>query len=93
MRQLTKVKGIGEWSVQMHMIIRMHRPDVLPCGDLAVRKGCSRIFNLKGKGLDALSGKARDAKMRKICKGWSPFASVGSWYMWKAADAGPLPSD
>ncbi|KMZ61314.1 putative DNA-3-methyladenine glycosylase [Zostera marina] len=72
---LTMVKGIGAWSVHMFMIFSLHRPDVLPVGDLGVRKGVQLLFML-----DHLP---KPSQMEKLCVKWRPYRSIGAWYMWR----------
>ncbi|XP_059623645.1 alkylbase DNA glycosidase-like protein mag2 [Cornus florida] len=72
---LTMVKGIGAWSVHMFMIFSLHRPDVLPVGDVGVRKGVQLLY-----GLDELP---RPSQMEQLCEKWKPYRSVGAWYMWR----------
>ncbi|KAJ4965192.1 hypothetical protein NE237_017041 [Protea cynaroides] len=76
---LTMVKGIGSWSVHMFMIFSLHRPDVLPVGDLGVRKGVQLLY-----GLEELP---RPSQMEQLCEKWRPYRSVGAWYMWRFAEA------
>lgn len=76
---LTMVKGIGSWSVHMFMIFSLHRPDVLPIGDLGVRKGVQLLY-----GLEQLP---RPSQMEQLCDKWRPYRSVASWYMWRFAEA------
>ncbi|PIA55760.1 hypothetical protein AQUCO_00700227v1 [Aquilegia coerulea] len=76
---LTMVKGIGSWSVHMFMIFSLHRPDVLPIGDLGVRKGVQYLY-----GLEQLP---RPSQMEQLCEKWKPYRSVASWYMWRFAEA------
>ena len=77
--KLTLVKGIGVWSVHMFMIFSLHKPDVLPVGDLGVRKGVQRLYGLKELPLPL--------QMEEICEKWKPYRSVGSWYMWRLMEA------
>ncbi|XP_030975313.1 DNA-3-methyladenine glycosylase 1 [Quercus lobata] len=77
--KLTLVKGIGVWSVHMYMIFSLHKPDVLPVGDLGVRKGVQRLYGLKELPLPL--------QMEEICEKWKPYRSVGSWYMWRLMEA------
>lgn len=79
---LIQVKGIGQWSVDMFLIFALNRPDVLPVGDLGVRKGFQRFFQLP-----ALP--APD-EMRLLAESWRPYRSVGTWYMWRVVEAGML---
>ncbi|XP_042447592.1 alkylbase DNA glycosidase-like protein mag2 [Zingiber officinale] len=75
---LTMVKGIGAWSVHMFMMFCLHRPDVLPVGDLGVRKGVQILY-----GLDEVP---RPSQMEQLCDRWRPYRSVGSWYMWRVVE-------
>ncbi|CAL1363200.1 unnamed protein product [Linum trigynum] len=79
LERLTAVKGIGVWSVHMFMIFSMHKPDVLPVGDLGVRKGVQSLYGLKGL--------PEAAEMEMVCEKWRPYRSVGAWYMWRLVEA------
>ncbi|KAK9108866.1 hypothetical protein Sjap_016926 [Stephania japonica] len=81
---LNMVKGIGSWSVHMFMIFSLHRPDVLPVGDLGVRKGVQLL-----NGLEELP---RPSQMDQLCEKWRPYRTVASWYMWKLAEAKGAPA-
>ncbi|XP_065851624.1 DNA-3-methyladenine glycosylase 1 [Euphorbia lathyris] len=76
---LTAVKGIGVWSVHMFMIFSLHKPDVLPVGDLGVRKGVQSLYGLKEL--------PQPLQMEQVCEKWRPYRSVGSWYMWRLMEA------
>jgi 3-methyladenine DNA glycosylase/8-oxoguanine DNA glycosylase len=76
--RLTIVRGIGRWTVEMLLIFRLGRPDVLPVSDLGVRKGFGRIFR-RGK----LPG---PAVMIRRGERWRPYRSVASWYLWRALE-------
>ncbi|KAK9284899.1 hypothetical protein L1049_024080 [Liquidambar formosana] len=80
---LTMVKGIGPWSVHMFMIFSLHRPDVLPVGDLGVRKGVQILHNLEEL--------PRPSQMEQLCEKWKPYRSVGAWYMWRFVEAKAAP--
>ncbi|MBX5483582.1 MAG: DNA-3-methyladenine glycosylase 2 family protein [Myxococcaceae bacterium] len=72
------VRGVGRWTVEMMLIFNLGRPDVLPVDDLGVRKGAQRVYGLR---------KLPDAKkLEKLAEPWRPWRSVGSWYMWRAAE-------
>ncbi|KAJ1264133.1 hypothetical protein BS78_09G239300 [Paspalum vaginatum] len=77
--ELTKVKGVGEWTVHMFMIFSLHRPDVLPCGDLGVRKGVQDLYKLKAL--------PKPEEMAALCERWRPYRSVGAWYMWRLMES------
>ncbi|MEO1837370.1 MAG: DNA-3-methyladenine glycosylase 2 family protein, partial [Akkermansiaceae bacterium] len=76
--RLTAVKGIGEWSAHMFLMFQLGRPDILPVGDLGVRKGMVAAY-----GLRKLPSPRR---MHEIGRQWAPYRSVGSWYMWRAVE-------
>jgi DNA-3-methyladenine glycosylase II len=76
--RLTTVRGIGRWTVEMLLLFRLGRPDVLPLGDLGVRKGFARAFNRRAL-LDPLV-------LHRRAERWRPYRSVASWYLWRALD-------
>jgi 3-methyladenine DNA glycosylase/8-oxoguanine DNA glycosylase len=82
-KALTQVRGIGRWTVEMLLIFRLGRPDVLPIADYGIKKGFMRVFH-RGKRKAELPDGA--ALMRRGER-WRPFRSVASWYLWRAADA------
>ena len=71
---LTEIWGVGEWTARMYCIFALGREDVLPLGDLAVRKGIERVYN-GGKELSR-------AEMREIGEAWRPYRSYGTRYVW-----------
>lgn len=75
---LVRVKGIGRWSVEMFLIFHLHRPDVLPVGDLGLRRAMERAYN-DGEPL------SKD-DMRALGEPWSPWSSVATWYLWRSLD-------
>jgi DNA-3-methyladenine glycosylase II len=76
--ELTKIKGIGRWTVEMILIFRLARPDVLPVDDLGIVKAIQRAYRLR---------KPPDAKrMQKIAEPWHPYRSVASWYLWASLE-------
>jgi DNA-3-methyladenine glycosylase II len=76
--ELTEVKGIGRWTVEMFLIFHMKRPDVLPVGDLGLQRAMERNYN-EGEPL------TKD-EMRAIGSAWSPYSSVATWYQWRSLD-------
>lgn len=76
--RITQVRGIGRWTVEMLLIFRLNRPDVLPVDDYGVRKGAQLTYRLR-----KLPDKKR---LTKLAEPWRPYRSVGSWYMWRALD-------
>jgi DNA-3-methyladenine glycosylase II len=75
---LTKIKGIGPWTVDIFLMFGIMRPDVLPVGDLGVRVAMKNLFGLR---------KVPDpAKCHKIGAPWKPYRSVASWYLWRSLE-------
>jgi DNA-3-methyladenine glycosylase II len=85
--RLTEVRGIGPWTVEMLLIFRLGRPDVLPVSDYGVRKGFALTF-LRVPKTRPLEAKdlPKPEVLLKRGKRWAPFRSVASWYLWKACD-------
>ncbi len=76
--RLVQVRGIGVWTVEMLLIFRLGRPDVLPVGDLGVRRGFMLTYG--GEELPHADEMIAHAEC------WRPYRSVASWYMWRAVD-------
>ncbi|HEX4039965.1 MAG TPA: DNA-3-methyladenine glycosylase 2 family protein [Acidobacteriaceae bacterium] len=85
--RLTAVRGVGTWTVQMLLIFRLGRPDVLPVTDYGVRKGFALTFLRlpKTKPFDA-SMLATAEQIERRAEKWRPWRSVASWYLWRACD-------
>jgi DNA-3-methyladenine glycosylase II len=84
---LTQVRGIGKWTVEMMLIFRLGRPDVLPTTDYGIRKGFALTYlGLKPTTKVTPDLLASPAAIEKRAKKWHPWASVASWYMWRACD-------
>jgi DNA-3-methyladenine glycosylase II len=77
-RLLTQVKGIGRWTVQMLLIFRMHRWDVLPVDDLGIRSGIRRVYQL-----DELPDKKT---VEQLGQAWKPYRTIASWYLWRSLE-------
>jgi 3-methyladenine DNA glycosylase/8-oxoguanine DNA glycosylase len=76
--RLTQVRGIGRWTVEMLLIFRLGRPDVLPVDDLGVRKGFARVFR-KGR-------LPEPASLLRRAEAWRPYRSVATWYLYRALE-------
>src|SRR5579863_1824608 len=85
--RLTEVRGIGPWTVEMLLIFRLGRPDVLPVTDYGVRKGYALTFQRvpKSRPLKAEDLPKPDVLFRRGQR-WKPYRSVASWYLWRACD-------
>jgi DNA-3-methyladenine glycosylase II len=80
---LTQVKGIGVWTVHMFLIFSLGRLNVLPVGDLGIRKGVQHLY-----GFDHLPD-AAEIKAIAEANQWSPYCSVASWYLWRSLENKP----
>jgi O-6-methylguanine DNA methyltransferase len=76
--RLSAVRGIGRWTVEMLLIFRLGRPDVLPVDDFGVRKGFMLAFKRKEM--------PTPKELKAYGERWAPYRSVASWYLWRAAD-------
>ena len=74
--RLTSVRGIGVWTVEMFLIFRLGRPDVLPIHDLGVKKGWSITYGKKHM--------PKPKELLAFGERWRPYRTVASWYMWRA---------
>lgn len=74
--QLDQVKGIGRWTAEMFLIFCLGRLDVLPVGDLGLRKAMQQAYSL----VELPSPE----NMRKIAQPWKPYCSIATWYLWKS---------
>jgi len=75
---LTAVRGIGRWTVEMLLIFRLGRPDVLPLDDLGVRRGMQF--------LDRLDALPTTKELAARGEAWGPYRSLASLYLWRIAD-------
>ncbi len=84
---LTQVRGIGRWTVEMFLMFRLGRPDVLPVSDYGVRKGFALTFQgLKPDTKVTPDLLPKPEVMERRAKRWQPWRSVASWYLWRACD-------
>jgi 3-methyladenine DNA glycosylase/8-oxoguanine DNA glycosylase len=81
---LLAVKGVGPWSLDMVSMFVLGAPDVLPAGDLGVRKGLARLQG--GKKSGSSSSLPDAAAAARIAAAWRPYRTVGSWLMWRLAE-------
>ena len=78
---LTKIKGIGRWSAEMFLMLRLHRPDVLPVGDLGILNAVKKVYGLRKK--------PTPDRLRRLGEAWKPYRSVASWYLWRSLGNAP----
>ena len=78
LERLTRILGVGRWTVEMLLIFNLGRPDVLPVHDLGVRRGFKIAYRKRTdptpEQLDRWGGR------------WAPHRSTAAWYLWRAAD-------
>jgi len=72
------VKGIGEWTAQMFLMFTLHRPDILPTGDLAIQKSMQRLFKLRAK--------PSPKQMEKLARVWAGHRTLACMYLWRLMD-------
>ena len=77
---LVQVKGIGRWTVQMFLMFRLGRPDVLPELDLGIQNAMQRAYGLKTR--------PRPKDVLRLGERWRPHASTASWYLWRSLENG-----
>ncbi|HEV1285972.1 MAG TPA: DNA-3-methyladenine glycosylase [Bryobacteraceae bacterium] len=75
---LTRVKGVGVWTVHMFLMFALRRHDVLPTGDFGIRMAMKKAY-----GLEDLP---KPAEMEKIAAAWRPYSSVACWYLWRSLE-------
>jgi DNA-3-methyladenine glycosylase II len=80
--RLTAVKGFGRWTAEMFLMFRLHRPDVLPVGDLGIVNAIHRLYKLRTR--------PDPKRILKIGEAWRPYRSVACWYLWQTLRNEPL---
>ena len=79
---LTQVKGIGRWTAEMFLMFRLHRPDVLPLGDLGIMIAVQKAYGLRKR--------PTPDRLRRIGDAWKPYRSIACWYLWRSLDNEPV---
>lgn len=79
--RLTEIKGLGAWTAHMFLIFHLGRPDVLPVGDLGIRRGAQLAYGL-GDLPDA-------AELEQLAEPWRPYRSLACLYLWRSLDNTP----
>ncbi|MGI0077618.1 MAG: DNA-3-methyladenine glycosylase family protein, partial [Nitrosopumilaceae archaeon] len=73
---LTDVKGIGRWTAEMFLIFSLGRLDILPVGDLGLKKGIQSMYSLKDL--------PEKEQIEQLTESWKPYRTVATWYLWKS---------
>ena len=75
-RKLLKtVRGLGQWTVEMFLLLSLCRPDVLPGDDFLLKKEMQQLFSLKDV--------PKRGQLNKLMEGWRPWRSLAVWYLWQ----------
>ncbi|MGW4485035.1 DNA-3-methyladenine glycosylase family protein [Amycolatopsis sp. NPDC004368] len=79
--QLDVVKGIGVWTAQMFLMFHLHRPDVLPVGDLELRRTVAQVYGLPER--------PTPAELTRLAERWRPYRTLACRYLWQLAEQAP----
>ncbi len=79
-RELTSIKGVGKWTVEMILMFTLKRPDVFPVDDLGIRNAMVKHYLLKEQGRELTT------KMLEIAERWRPYRSYASYLLWRSLD-------
>jgi DNA-3-methyladenine glycosylase II len=80
--ELVAVKGLGQWTADMFLIFHLGRPDVLPVGDLGIRRAVERLYGFEGL--------PSAAEVEALGERWRPWRSLASLYLWESLDNAPV---
>ena len=79
--ELIAVKGLGQWTVDMYLMFHLGRPDVLPIGDLGIRRAVERAYGLPGL--------PDPPQLTEIAQPWRPHRTLACRYLWRSLDNQP----
>jgi DNA-3-methyladenine glycosylase II len=77
--QLSTIRGIGRWTVEMLLIFTLGRLDVMPMDDFGIKSGLQKLQRLKNS--------PKKSDFARLTANWAPYRSIGAWYLWRVADA------
>ncbi len=80
--ELTAVRGVGVWTVQMFLIFHLARPDVLPMADLGLRRAIELAYS-RGR-------QTPPRQVARLSRLWHPWRTVATWYLWRSLDPEPV---
>ena len=80
-KELTAIKGVGKWTVEMILMFKLGRLDVFPDADLGIQQAMIRLYGLESK------GKVLKKELCAIAAAWQPYRSIASRYLWRWKDA------
>ncbi|MBA93745.1 MAG: hypothetical protein CMG47_01600 [Candidatus Marinimicrobia bacterium] len=81
-RQLIAIKGIGQWTIDMFMMFTLCKTDILPIGDLGIKKAFKDLYNLKELPSESF--------MKEISLPWQPYRTIACCYLWMIVDDGDV---
>ncbi|PHR60560.1 MAG: DNA-3-methyladenine glycosylase [Robiginitomaculum sp.] len=81
--RLIQVRGVGKWTVEMYLMFTLERPDILPLDDIGIRNGIRAAWNMDER--------PTKKQLVEMGRAWSPWRTMASWYLWRAADMASLP--
>ena len=79
-KELSSIKGVGKWTVQMILMFRLNRLDVFPIDDLGIRQGMTHLYKIESTGKEAMR------EMTEIAENWKPYRSTACRYVWRWKD-------
>ena len=85
--QLTALRGVGPWTAHMMLIFHLHRPDVLPLGDIGLVNAAARLYDWEVVAPDLRS---RQQRLQAHADRWRPYRTVATWFIWRDLDAEPV---
>jgi DNA-3-methyladenine glycosylase II len=77
---LTRIKGVGRWTVEMLLMFNLGRPDVFPVDDLGIRQTMIRLYRIRA------AGRPLRARLERIAEAWRPFRSYACFALWRWKD-------
>jgi DNA-3-methyladenine glycosylase II len=75
---VTQLRGVGEWTAHMMLMMALGRPDVLPVGDYGVRKAARDLYGL--------ADLPKPKELTELAEPWRPYRSIAAWYLWRSMD-------
>lgn len=78
-KQLLQIRGLGQWTIEMFLLLALCRTDVVPSADF--------IFKKELKDLMQLEDIPKRGQINKITEHWRPWRSLAVWYLWQNADS------
>ncbi|MDH3981866.1 MAG: hypothetical protein OES84_03075 [Kiritimatiellaceae bacterium] len=76
-KELTAIKGIGQWTAEMYLIFDLIRPDIVSLGDAGLQRAARNLYN---------NGDAEEGLLEHVSAIWKPYRSIGCWYLWQSLE-------